>query len=259
MHWIPFSLLFLACCLLLSCGTSHLSSELKNPPSPIAFDKINSDSVYNRISANQSIPFLMAKGRAKFMSNKESVEGKLTLYGIKDSMYLIIIKKLGIELSRILITKDSFKILDRINETYSANAMDEFTEKFNIPLDFQSIHQLLTTACFMDSNIYYEFKKDRKNCSLHGYSEYQILNYKLDTMRLLPYSFEAQFENRDLYIEVQKSMPFSGKWIPVNYEITATHAKDEFLKIQINWDEIKLEPFASVRFVVPDYYKTAGE
>ena len=82
--------------------------------------------------------------------------------------------------------KDSFKILDRIDQSYSIIPMAELISKNRIPLDFTSIYQILSSGCFLDPDIFYEFKKDLKQCTLYGISEFKTLSYQLDTFRLLP-------------------------------------------------------------------------
>lgn len=258
-RWKFISLFIISCSFLTSCHTSKRLTTETLQVSNIVFDRINSDSIYKRIEHNQDIPFLTAKGHIIFSNKDETVEGKITLYLVKDSFYLLIVKKLGIELSRILITKDSLKILDRMNESYSINSMDDLIHKYKIPIDFEGIQQLLTSGCFLDSAIFYEFKKDKKQCTLYGTSESQTLTYQLDTFRLLPLSFEAKYENHFLQVDIQKTNNFSGKWIPTKYHINISNSKTQIINTQIIWDEIKLDSILSVKFVIPEYYTKAGE
>jgi len=61
---------------------------------------------------------------------------------------------LGIEAFRALITKDSVKILDKLNKTYTARSVDYLQEVTSLPLNLTNLQQLLIgNAVFLDSNI----------------------------------------------------------------------------------------------------------
>ena len=61
---------------------------------------------------------------------------------------------LGIEAIRALITKDSVKILDKLNKKYTARSVDYLQEVTALPLDLVTIqHLLLGNPVFLDSNI----------------------------------------------------------------------------------------------------------
>jgi hypothetical protein len=61
---------------------------------------------------------------------------------------------LGIEALRALITKDSVKIIDKLNKTYSARSVDYLQEVTALPLDLPTIQNLLLgNPVFLDSNV----------------------------------------------------------------------------------------------------------
>src|SRR6185436_11775793 len=95
--WLLLSCLIVSCSCLLSCHSSKKLIEEQSRTSNIAFEKITADSIIKRIEANQDLPFLTAKGHLKFSPADETLEGNITLYVIRDSLYLAVIKKLGIE------------------------------------------------------------------------------------------------------------------------------------------------------------------
>ena len=78
--------------------------------------------------------------------------------------------------------------------------------------------------------------------------------YQLDSFRLLPYQFFAKDQNRELFVNNIKSTCISGKWIPSELIMTVRYSKEKSLYIEILWDEIKLDPIQSIKYIVPDYY-----
>lgn len=257
--WTYFIIFIASVFFLISCHSSRSIRDKQLQKYTISFDKITSDSVIKRIEKNQMDPFLSAKGDLKFSNATESLEGDITFHSIKDSLYLVILKKLGIELIRILITKDSVHVLDRINQSYELHSLDEISNKFNIPIDFPSIHQIITCGSFIENKIYYEFNKNPHQPILYASSEFQTLTYKLDTLTLLPYSFKAEYPNQHLQVDVLKSINFSGKWIPSHLKIGARNSEQENINIEINWNEIKLDPILSVKFIIPNHYSRSGQ
>lgn len=61
---------------------------------------------------------------------------------------------LGIEALRALITKDSVKIIDKLNKSYTARSVDYLQEVTALPLDLTTIQNLLLgNPVFLDSNV----------------------------------------------------------------------------------------------------------
>ncbi len=61
---------------------------------------------------------------------------------------------LGIEAFRALITKDSVKILDKLNKTYTARSVDYLQEVTSLPLNLATLQNLIMgNPVFFDSNI----------------------------------------------------------------------------------------------------------
>jgi hypothetical protein len=61
---------------------------------------------------------------------------------------------LGIEAIRAIITKDSVKIIDKLNKTYTARSVDYLQEVTALPMDLKTIQDLLIgNPVFLDSNV----------------------------------------------------------------------------------------------------------
>ena len=61
---------------------------------------------------------------------------------------------LGIEALRVLITKDSVKLLDKLNKTYTARSMDYLQDITSLPLNLKTVQDLLiSNPVYLDSNV----------------------------------------------------------------------------------------------------------
>jgi hypothetical protein len=61
---------------------------------------------------------------------------------------------IGIEALRVLITKDSVKMLDKLNKVYTARSVDYLQEVTALPLDLATVQDLIVgNPVFLDSNV----------------------------------------------------------------------------------------------------------
>ena len=73
----------------------------------------------------------------------------------KDSAIWVSINAvLGIEAMRVLVTKDSVFLLDKLNKTYTARSVDYLQEVTSLPLNLKTLQDLIVgNPVFLDSNI----------------------------------------------------------------------------------------------------------
>jgi hypothetical protein len=79
---------------------------------------------------------------------------------------------LGIEALRVLITRDSVKLLDKLNKTYTARSVDYLQDVTALPLDLETVQDLIIgNAVFLDSNIV-SYSSDNQVVSLLSVGEW---------------------------------------------------------------------------------------
>lgn len=99
---------------------------------------------------------LSAKASVKFIDDKET-SFKAHIRVKKDSViWVSITPLLGIEMARVLITKDSVMFLNRIDKQYFVGTFDYINNKFGTDLDYQMLE-----AVIMGNSI--EFEKEEKD------------------------------------------------------------------------------------------------
>jgi len=70
------------------------------------------------------------------------------------AIWLSVNAVLGIEAMRALITRDSVKLLDKLNKTYTARSVDYLQEVTALPLDLTTLQNLIIgNPVFLDSNV----------------------------------------------------------------------------------------------------------
>lgn len=72
---------------------------------------------------------------------------------IRDSVFWMNFTILGIEGARLLITKDSFYMVDRINKKYIAENLSKLSVKYNLPISFKTLQNFfLGNPVFLSNN-----------------------------------------------------------------------------------------------------------
>ena len=110
--------------------------------------KINANKIqFNTFNSKVNIDYKGADGK------NYNVNANIRMY--KDSAIWISANAiLGIEAMRVFITKDSVKLLDKLNKTYTARSVDYLQDVTSLPLTLPILQDLLIgNAVFIDSNV----------------------------------------------------------------------------------------------------------
>jgi hypothetical protein len=152
--------------LLASCrSTKKIQTAIskKDTATSLAIDGSKADSILytqsllRKIDSNR-VQFTTFNGKVNIDyksddGKKYDVNANIRMY--KDSMIWISANAiLGIEAMRVLITKDSVKLLDKLNKVYSARSVDYLQDVTSLPLDLFTLQDLIIgNAVFVDSNV----------------------------------------------------------------------------------------------------------
>jgi hypothetical protein len=163
---------------------------------------------------------------------------------------------LGIEAMRVLITKDSVKLLDKLNKTYTARSVDYLQDVTSLPLNLYLLQDLIIgNAVFVDSNVV-AFSSNSHTISLLSLGEWfknlltldainkSLVHSKLDDINI------ARNRTADLSYndyEDKKGFLFSTK-----REIVVTEKKR--LEIKLDFKQYDINQGVSFPFSIPKNY-----
>jgi hypothetical protein len=242
-------------CLGMSCQSSRKLTGSKDPiRSPIDFSTLTTDSILSVLALHSNYSYLNAKGSFLYSDDQLNIDVKINSYLIKDSVYMIAAKKLGIEICRILITKDSVYLLDRVEQTLHTFGFESFCQKFSIPFTFSHLYQLVTSGCIIDPEATYTFIKNDDFCVMYGITSNIKSVYHLDSFSLFPKKFIASDSNRELYINTLKTTRIHGKLIPEKIQVILKNPEKNYFYFEIDWTDIKLDTIQQIKFSIPDHY-----
>jgi Domain of unknown function (DUF4292) len=113
-----------------------------------ALNKMDSNRIdFHTFSAKVNVDYTGSDGK------KYDVNANVRMY--KDSAIWIAVNALlGIDAMRLFITRDSVKLLDKLNKTYTARSVDYLQEVTALPLNLYNLQDLIIgNPVFLDSNI----------------------------------------------------------------------------------------------------------
>jgi hypothetical protein len=107
----------------------------------------NPASVAKAIDANVAqvdFAFLTMRSKLSFKSPQQAIDNaNVSIRMQKDSLIWLSVSKLGIEGARVLIARDSVRILDKINRQYAVADYGTISRQFRFPLSFELLQALL--------------------------------------------------------------------------------------------------------------------
>lgn len=164
---------------------------------------------------------------------------------------------LGIEGMRVLVDKDSVKVLNKLDKEYTVRSMDYLQEVASLPLDLNSMQQLIIgNPIFLDSNIVsYSNGGDLisllyigkwfKNLISINNNDHLIMNSKLDDV-------DVQ-HNRTCYLGYSDYENKTGVNFSTNRNISVT--EKTILDIKLNFKQYVFNETLSFPFSIPKNYK----
>ncbi len=242
-------------------STKKDSVELKAPTSDPHEDSIRLiKDAYQRLLANK-IQFETFS--AKINTDYEGGDGKKYDVNVfirmkKDSLIWISVNgALGIEGMRVLIDKDSVRILNKLDKEYQVRSLEYLQEVAALPLDLRTVQELIIgNPVFLDSNLV-SYSIEGNNISLlsegrwfkhlisMNNNDHLVLHSKLDDVDVL--RSRTCFINYSDY-ETDKGVKFST-------DRTISVTEKTKLDVKLNFKQYEFNETLSYPFSVPKNYK----
>jgi Domain of unknown function (DUF4292) len=202
---------------------------------------------------------LSAKANLYMQGNGQSISASANLIWIRDSVLWLNIKKFGLEGFRVLITKDSAYILNRLEKTLTVRSLESLQREYKLPEAGFSLlqHVLLASAWFFPDIVLKSDIKDSRH-RLSGANGRWAADYRLDEgaflLRSESFLRAESTETVTLTFERYEKVPGYGPF-PLQRRVEAFSTDSGPLKVDIELSNLVLNEAASYRFEVPDHYK----
>jgi hypothetical protein len=243
--WLAIIALLLSSCT----ATQRLGSDNLRPRSEKYLMK-------RLVQQQRQADWLSAKFKATYSDEKDVVKFTGNLRMAKDSLVWLNVRKLNVEAARVLITPDSFFVIDRLNNEYLARDFAFLQERFQLPVNFQSFQQLLLgnpvfftkelTSGIIDQHYSLEGSSNRFQTRylLNG-SDFSLAALEVEDKRERQ-SFRTGFDD---YRKLAKDVDFS-------YLRTIEVATTEFglASLSLEFSKVELNVPKTIRFDIPERY-----
>jgi len=163
---------------------------------------------------------------------------------------------LGIEVMRVLITKDSIKLLNKHDKTYTARSIDYLQEVTELPLDLKILQNLLVgNVVYLDSNLV-SYSKDPNSVSIlsigHWFKNLITLSEPDRAVQRIKLDDADISRNRTAVLSYSDYETKKGPAFPTKRNITV--AEKSRLDIKLDFKNYDFNNEVSFPFSVPKNY-----
>ena len=229
--------------LLTNCGTgkkvARINKIKKKPTVPLLVNYLKS----NRVEEGG----MTARAKIKYRDEAQSVSASLTIKWVKDSVLWMSIRKLGFEVARTQITKDSVYLINRLNRTYAILPLSYVEDNYGIPAAFPYIEDFMLGNAILFPNDELSIDENEDQIKLKAKGDTYFTQYEIDRT-------DVQLRRINIQ-DLQKA----DKSVSMGYEDYQTFQEDQFFSylrtinaVSEEFGRINVElNYSKVEFVVP--------
>lgn len=202
---------------------------------------------------------LTAHARLYVEGEDVAADASANFIWVRDSALWVNIKKFGMEVSRALITPDSFFLLNRIDKTVLMASRHDFQRRYHLPDGLPILQHLLLAEAWLPENV--AFQADIKD-SLHRLSGSDgrfLMDYRIEegTFWLRQGTFLQPAEGQWLSQTCARfqKLPRSGAFFPYFRRIELFSPESGYFRADIDFTQIEINVDKPFRFDIPDHYQ----
>lgn len=219
---------------------------------------LSESGIFEDIIAKQ-VDFNTISIRAKANLEIEGEENNVTMSirMVKDkTIWISVTAVAGLEIARALITPDSLKILNRVENTYTQKPFSYVYEFANKQLNFNSLQSIFV------GNAMPEFLNDKslvtmsdKSAVLSGTLGSLIYSLSVnDKLRISETSLKDDDEKQSFQVVYKDFTVISGQAIPQSVNLKST-AEDKNVAIDLKYNRVNVNVSVDLPFNVPQRFK----
>lgn len=258
-------LLLVAFFALVSCGKRKKSNAFD-------FPEKSTEELLDRLDqlATLDWDFLSAKTQVKVSGSQANENFKASIRMKKDSAVLVNITKLGVPAMQVLVSNDSFKLVNRISKCYTIEDRAALPEMIDFPLEYAHLQDLIVGKPLLynrsfehiqisDKNGYVIRTKRLRYADRNGSGQTPdvIISYYLNptNMELAKVILESPSDNSKIeIIYTGKHEKIEGLMLPIQVDIVISTPNDE-VRIEIIYNRPDIAHEKKINLNVPSNYE----
>lgn len=200
--------------------------------------------------------------RAKIYAEGDgmAIEANANLVWIRDSALWVNVKKLGIEAVRALVTRDSVFMLNRLENTYTAQDLGTLQRQYSLPEGFPLLQHLVLASAWLTPDMLLQADIKDSLHRLSGANNQYSIDYRIEegSYYLRRETFVQQRDARILSLEFDqfKKLPGAGVF-PYLRRIEASSPDNGAVHLEIEFTDVEFNAPATFRFDIPAHYRRA--
>jgi len=210
---------------------------------------------------------LNVKFNIKYEKKTQSMSLKGNMKILKDSIIWISLSPgLGIEAVRLMLTKDSVFLLDKLNGSLTKGRYSYIKNLYKIDVDYNSLQAILTNNFFIYPSVKNErneftnkFNISKDSIELAVYRKDDLMvenlvNIQKSIYRINSYMINDVPNRRNLFVNYQSKAVHGQKNFPGSITIKSTN-EDKFLNLDLDYTKVTLNEDLTFAFKVPQDYR----
>lgn len=116
--------------------------------------------------------YMEAKAKINYKDARQNLSATANIRMKKDSIIWMSVSKVGVEAARILITKDSLYVLDKLKKRYSTRGFAALSQQFDFDINYNLVESVIL------GNLIYPYKRERLESSeKYLYYDQRLANF----------------------------------------------------------------------------------
>lgn len=163
---------------------SSCKSARMNADAPL--EKMTAEHLLAEVSVKEfKAESIDARARMEVSFDGQSYSFRGQIRSIKDSAIWVRATLLGFEVGRVLITADTFQLLDRVNREYIKLPMSEVGKRYGLDVDFNQLQQMLLGSPSFDDVVVSKLEIHNPKAIVFGFINTLQVIYYINEMRLV--------------------------------------------------------------------------
>lgn len=206
---------------------------------------------------HKNLNLMNAQAKVFMEGNGQSIGATANIIWIRDSIIWLNVKKFGLEAARVLVTRDSVFVLNRLEKTYSARGLESLQRQYSLPAGFDLVQNVLLAYPWFFPDIKLESDIKDGMHRLSGSNGRFATDYRMEeeAFWLRQEVFLEPRETRSVSVlfENYKKTELAG-WFPYLRTLEASSPETGDMRLSIELNEVEFNVPKSFRFEIPTHY-----
>jgi hypothetical protein len=247
----------------LTMSISACSSEKRIPRKAKPTEMVNNQKILEALTkAPANYDFLHAKAKVKFDSPDIYISGAMQLRIKAGEAIWVSITKFGLEAFRVFMTRDTVRVIDRLNRSYIEEPTQVWLEANQLPFGLRDIEMILLGKGLIPDAATYKIMSDEHRAEVAvSFRDYAV-RYLLEDMFLpeLTQMMIKDPEGQSIKVTLSEFQPIragSGNF-PFHRNILKISGDLPFNEVEIIFSDVVLDEEKPMPFEVPKRYTRAN-